>query len=50
LAKELDYYHIENLPNIKQVVGKRFQFAGFPIKRVRASGAPMRAVATLEDE
>ena len=49
LAKELDYYHIENLTNIKQVVGKRFQFAGFPLKLVGASGAPMRAVAILEE-
>jgi kynurenine formamidase len=49
LAKELDYYHIENLTNIKEVVGKRFQFAGFPLKLVGASGAPMRAVAILED-
>ncbi len=49
LAKELDYYHIENLTNIDQLVGRRFQFTGFPLKLVGASGAPMRAVAILED-
>ena len=48
LAKDLDYYHIENLTRIDQVVGKRFQFAGFPLKLVGASGAPLRAVAILE--
>jgi kynurenine formamidase len=49
LAKELDYYHIENLTNIDQLVGQRFQFAGFPLKLVGASGAPLRAVAILAD-
>ena len=39
---------IENLTQIDQVVGKRFQFAGFPLKLVGASGAPLRAVAILE--
>ncbi|MBI5582366.1 MAG: hypothetical protein HY892_00945 [Deltaproteobacteria bacterium] len=49
LAKELDYYHMENLTNSDQLVGKRFQFAGFPLKLVGASGAPMGAVAILAD-
>ncbi len=49
LAKELDYYHIENLTHIDQLVGRRFQFAGFPLKLVGASGAPLRAVAILEE-
>jgi kynurenine formamidase len=34
---------------IDQVVGRRFQFVGFPLKLVGASGAPMRAVAILQE-
>lgn len=49
LAKDLDYYHIENLTNLDQLIGKRFRFAGFPLKLVGASGAPMRAVAIVAD-
>lgn len=49
LAKELDSYHLENLTNLDQTVGKPFQFAGFPLKLMGAGGAPMGAVAILED-
>lgn len=39
--------HYENLV-LTQVVGKRFTFAGFPLKVVGAHGGPTRAVAILE--
>ena len=39
--------HYENLV-LTQVVGKRFTFAGFPLKVVGAHGGPTRAVAILD--
>lgn len=41
--------HIENMANLDQVVGKRFIFAGFPIKIKGGTGAPLRAVAMLNE-
>ena len=49
LAKELDWYHIENMANIDKISRPRFKFIGLPLKRVGASAAPMRAVAIVED-
>jgi kynurenine formamidase len=40
--------HYENLANLAQVVGRRFTFAGFPLKIRRGTGSPVRAVAILE--
>ena len=41
--------HYENLANLDQVVGKRFTFAGFPLRIRNGTGSPVRAVAILED-
>jgi kynurenine formamidase len=41
--------HYENLTNLHELVGKRFVFAGFPLKVIGAHGGPTRAVAMLED-
>lgn len=49
LAKELDWYHIENMANIDKIPRPRFKFIGLPLKLVGASAAPMRAVAIVED-
>lgn len=40
--------HYENLV-LTEVVGRRFIFAGFPLKVVGAHGGPTRAVAILDD-
>lgn len=40
--------HYENLV-LTEVVGKRFTFAGFPLKLRGAHGGPTRAVAIFED-
>lgn len=42
--------HIENLANLKILVGKRFIFCGFPIKIEGGTGAPIRAVAFIKEE
>lgn len=41
--------HYENLNNLKEVVNRRFEFYGFPLKLEPASASPVRAVAILED-
>lgn len=39
--------HYENLANLDQLIGKRFTFAGFPLKLIGGHGGPTRAVALL---
>ncbi len=41
--------HYENLANLDQVVGRRFTYAGFPLKLRGGHGGPTRAVALLDD-
>jgi len=41
--------HYENLNNLTEVVGRRFEFYGFPLRLETAYGSPVRAVAVLED-
>jgi kynurenine formamidase len=41
--------HFENLNNLKEVVGRRFQFFGFPLRLETAYGSPVRAVGIVED-
>ena len=41
--------HYENLANLDQVVGRRFTFAGFPLRIRDGTGSPVRAVAIVED-
>lgn len=40
--------HYENLANLSQLVGKRFTFAGFPLKIRKGTGSPVRAVAIVD--
>jgi kynurenine formamidase len=40
--------HYENLNNLSSVVGRRFEFYGFPLRLERAFGSPVRAVAIIE--
>ena len=41
--------HFENLNNLKEVCGLRFEFYGFPLKLVPAAGSPIRAVGIVND-
>jgi kynurenine formamidase len=41
--------HYENLNDLKEVVGRRFQFYGFPLRLETAYGSPVRAVAVVDD-
>ena len=41
--------HYENLNSLKEVVNRRFQFYGFPLRLETAYGSPVRAVGILED-
>ena len=41
--------HYENLTNLHLLIGRRFTFAGFPLKVIGAHGGPTRAVAMLEE-
>jgi len=41
--------HYENLNDLKEVVNRRFQFYGFPLRLETASGSPVRAVGILDD-
>jgi kynurenine formamidase len=40
--------HYENLANLEQVVGRRFQFIGLPLRIRGGTGSPVRAVAVLD--
>jgi kynurenine formamidase len=41
--------HYENLNNLVEVAGRRFEFYGFPLRLEIAFGSPVRAVGILED-
>jgi kynurenine formamidase len=41
--------HFENLNDLKEVVNRRFQFYGFPLRVEPAYGSPIRAVGILDD-
>jgi kynurenine formamidase len=41
--------HYENLNNLEEVVNRRFEFYGFPLRLEPAYGSPVRAVGILED-
>jgi kynurenine formamidase len=41
--------HYENLNNLADVAGRRFDFYGFPLRLEVAYGSPVRAVGILED-
>jgi kynurenine formamidase len=41
--------HYENLNNLKELVGKRFDFYGFPLRLETAYGSPVRAVGIVDE-
>lgn len=41
--------HYENLNNLKELVGRRFEFFGFPLRLEPAYGSPVRAVGILDE-
>ena len=41
--------HYENLNNLKEVVNRRFEFYGFPLRLEPAAASPVRAVGIVED-
>jgi kynurenine formamidase len=41
--------HYENLNNLKEAAGRRFEFFGFPLRLEVAYGSPVRAVGILDD-
>ena len=50
VCRDMGFTHVEGLINLEKLVGKgRFRFIGFPIKIRGGTGAPIRAVAWLED-
>ena len=49
VCREMQNLNIENLGDLRPVVGKRFQVIGMPLKIIGGSGSPKRAIAVLED-
>ncbi|VEF46844.1 cyclase family protein [Bacillus freudenreichii] len=49
LMKKYEWYMIENMTGLSEIPGTTCKFAGFPIKIGKGSGAPMRAVAIVEE-
>ena len=50
VCRDMGFTHVEGLVNLEKLVGKgRFRFIGFPIKIQGGTGAPIRAVAWLEE-
>ncbi|WP_255152306.1 cyclase family protein [Halorarius halobius] len=49
MCAEHEILHMENLENIDEVVGERFQFAAFPLRIKDGTGSPLRPVAIFED-
>jgi kynurenine formamidase len=48
-CRERSMLNIENLGDLRPVVGKRFKFIGFPLKIRGGTGSPIRAVAILDE-
>jgi kynurenine formamidase len=46
---EEDYWHLENLCNLDQLPTYGFKLSVLPIKWVGTTGAPVRAVAILDE-
>jgi len=49
MCREQGITHYENLANLAEVVNRRFQFFGFPLRIRGGHGSPVRAVAILDD-
>jgi kynurenine formamidase len=48
-CSERSITHYENLNNLKDVVNRRIEFFGFPLRLVPAAGSPVRAVGIVDD-
>jgi kynurenine formamidase len=44
-----EYYHLENMTNLDQLPPFGFRLSVFPVKWSQTTGAPVRAVAIIED-
>jgi kynurenine formamidase len=50
VMREREYYHLENLTNLDQIGRSHgFKLSVFPIKWVNTTGAPVRAVAIIDE-
>lgn len=49
VCRDRKVLNTENLVIPRQLIGRRFTFIGFPLKLVGGSGAPIRAVALLDE-
>lgn len=49
VCRDRKVLNTENLVIPRELVGRRFTYIGFPIKLVGGSGAPIRAVAVIEE-
>lgn len=49
VCRDRELLNTENLANLDQVAGKRFQFIGLPLKVRDGSGSPIRAIAVIEE-
>ena len=49
VCREKQTLNIENLGDLRPVIGKRFQFACFPLRIRGGSGSPIRAVAIFQE-
>ncbi len=47
-SRESGITHYENLANLGEVAGRRFEFFGFPLRIRGGHGSPVRAVAMLD--
>ena len=50
VMREREYYHLENLTNLDQIGRSHsFKLSVFPVKWVNTTGAPVRAVAIIDE-
>lgn len=49
VCRELQRLNTENLGDLREVVGRRFQYIGFPLLIRQGSGSPIRAVAVVDE-
>lgn len=49
MCAEYQIVNTENLTNLDQLVGRRFQYFGLPLRLRGGTGSPIRAVAVLSD-
>ena len=49
LLLEMEHYIIENLANLDKLIGRAFEFVGYPLKLRGATAAPLRAVGIISE-